>query len=206
MLPTISDNVLALPVILLGLAFGYWKGRSQSLAWTQIPLIAFAISSIGPTILATIIYFGYLLGLMQPHEAGYRFSFDIYELAIWFAVMNWAFAPLYLVCRIWPHLRSARLAMWCSVIAMLLPNIPLFQMADLMVLAHFKGLQTIGFVLATLSAPIPLIIWPGLYPNVFGACFGIGFVISTLMAPVPNFRFDRLESRATHRMDRIQFF
>jgi hypothetical protein len=45
----------ALAVLLLAILFGYFKGRGvvsasgQSLAWTRIPLIAFAIASLGPS-------------------------------------------------------------------------------------------------------------------------------------------------------------
>jgi hypothetical protein len=68
MLPILTSdlyNYLALAVMLLAILFGYRKGRdvvsvsSQSLAWTQVPLIAFAIASIGPSAFAIIIYLGY---------------------------------------------------------------------------------------------------------------------------------------------------
>ena len=64
MLPLlISDlyNYLALAVLLLAILFGYRKGRNvasvgrQSLDWTQVPLIAFAIASLGPSSFAIIL-------------------------------------------------------------------------------------------------------------------------------------------------------
>ena len=47
--------------------------------------------------------------------------------------------------------------------------------------------QGIGVTLAMISLPIITIIWPGPYPSIFDAGFGIGFVISALMAPIPFF-------------------
>ena len=95
-------NYLALAVMLLAILFGYRKGRdvvsvsSQSLAWTQVPLTAFAIASIGPSAFAIIIYLGYKFGLIQPEPSGYSFS---RELPFDFAVINWGFVALYLTCR-----------------------------------------------------------------------------------------------------------
>ena len=47
--------------------------------------------------------------------------------------------------------------------------------------------QGIGVTEAMLILPIITIIWPGTYPSIFDAGFGIGFVISALMAPIPFF-------------------
>ena len=85
MLPILTSdlyNYLALAVMLLAILFGYRKGRdvvsvsSQSLAWTQVPLIAFAIASIGPSAFAIIIYLGYKFGLIQPEPSGYIFQYS----------------------------------------------------------------------------------------------------------------------------------
>src|ERR1039457_991954 len=114
--------------MLLAILFAYFKGRdavyasSQSLAWTQVSLIAFAIASIGPSAFAIIIYLGYKVGLIQPGPSGYRFSIFIRDLPFDFAVINWGFVALYLACRLWPNFGSARSAMWFSVAAMSLPN------------------------------------------------------------------------------------
>jgi hypothetical protein len=47
--------------------------------------------------------------------------------------------------------------------------------------------QGIGVTEAMITLPIITTIWPGTYPNIFDAGFGIGFVISALMAPIPFF-------------------
>jgi len=186
-------NYLALAVMLLAILFGYRKGRdvvsvsSQSLAWTQVPLTAFAIASIGPSAFAIIIYLGYKFGLIQPEPSGYSFSIFIRELPFDFAVINWGFVALYLTCRLWPNFGSARSAMWLSVVAMSLPNVFLFHLAWEMVSNAFGVGQGIGVTEAMITLPIITTIWPGTYPSIFDAGFGIGFVISALMAPIPFF-------------------
>jgi hypothetical protein len=180
-------NYFALAVMLLAILFGYLKGRSvasasgQSLAWTQVPLIAFAIASLGPSALAVMIYLGYRFGLMQPPPSGYRFSIFIQTLPVDFAVLNWGFVALYLACRLWPNFS----AMWLSVVAMSLPNVLLFALASTMVSNVFDAGQGIGVILAMLSLPIIAMILPGPFPDIFDAGFGVGFVLSALMAPIP---------------------
>src|SRR6267154_1752270 len=97
MLPILTSDLyryLALAVMLLAILFGYRKGRGlvsvsgRPLAWTQVPLIAFAIASLGPSAFAIIIYLGYTFGLIQP-PSGYRFSTYIGDLPFDFAVINW---------------------------------------------------------------------------------------------------------------------
>jgi hypothetical protein len=177
--------------MLLAILFGYRKGRDvvsvSSLAWTQVPLIAFAIASIGPSAFAIIIYFGYKFGLIRPDPSGYNFSIFIRDMPFDLAVINWGFVALYLTCRLLPNFGSARSAMWLSVVAMSLPNVLLFDLAWEMVSNAFGVGQGIGVILATISLPIITIIWPGPYPSIFDAGFGIGFVISALMAPIPFF-------------------
>src|SRR5262249_56504052 len=77
--------------------------------------------------------------------------------------------------------------MWLSVVAMSLPNVFLFALAWEMVSNAFGVGQGIGVILAMISLPIITIIWPGPYPSIFDAGFGIGFVISALIAPIPFF-------------------
>lgn len=66
------SQIVALILMLLAVAFGYYKGRNaavvsgQSLTWTQIPLIALAIISIGPSIVAVVLYLAYTFGIIQP--------------------------------------------------------------------------------------------------------------------------------------------
>jgi hypothetical protein len=196
MLPILTSdlyNYLALAVMLLAILFAYLKGRQaasvsgQSIAWTQVPLIAFAIASIGPSVFAIILYLGYKFGFIQPGPAGYRLSALIRDLPIDFAVINWGFVALYVACRLWPNFGSTRSAMWFSVVAMAVPNIALFSLAWEMVSNVFDAGQGIGVILATLSLPIITMIWSGPYPSIFDAGFGIGFVTSALMAPIPFF-------------------
>jgi len=194
MLPLLTTDLykyLAVAVLLLAILFGYRKGRDavsasgRSLAWTQVPLIAFAIASIGPSVFAIIIFLGYKLGLIQPPLSGYRFSTFIRDLPFDFAVINWGFVVLYVTCRLWPNFGSARSAMWLSVVAMSLPNVLLFSLAWTMVSNVFDAGQGIGVIEAMLILPIIAMIWPGPFPDVFDAGFGIGSVISTLTAPIP---------------------
>ncbi len=194
MSPILEYNLykyLALAVMLLAMLFAYRRGRnvvsasSRSLAWTHVPLIAFAIASLGPSAFAIIIYLGYKFGLIQPDRSGYSFSTFIRDLPIDFAVINWPFIVLYLICRLWPNFGSARFAMWLSVIAMALPNILLFGLAWTMVSNVFDAGQGIGIIEAVLILPIIAMIWPGPVPGIFDTGFGIGFIISTLTAPIP---------------------
>ena len=97
MLPILEYDLykyLALAVMLLAILVAYRKGRdavsasSRSLAWNHVPLIAFAIASLGPSALAIMIYLGYKFGLIQPKPSGYRFSTFIGGLPFEFAVIN----------------------------------------------------------------------------------------------------------------------
>lgn len=101
-----------------------WKAwRVHDVRWTKYPLIAFAIVSIGPIAIAlyrwgsgSVVWEGVPLLVMLP----------LYALL---ALENWPFLALYSVCRQrvreeWPSVRSVRLAMWISLVAMLLANVP----------------------------------------------------------------------------------
>lgn len=72
----LKHSVLA--IMLLAILLAFYKGRhavsanGRSLAWTQIPLIAFLAVSIGPSVVATLIYLGYKFGLLQAGKAGYH--------------------------------------------------------------------------------------------------------------------------------------
>ena len=182
---------LALVLMLLAVVYGYRKGRNasvvsgQSLAWTNIPLIALAIISIGPSICAVILYLTYRFGLVQAHAPGYRFGSFVYFLPVDFALINWAFVPLYVVCRIWPNLGAARLAMWFSVGAMSVPGVVLFGLAPEMVSSAFDRGQGIGVIEAELLwSPISMI-WPGIASIIFDADTAFMFVLMALTGFLP---------------------
>src|SRR5215203_6840670 len=99
MLPILEHDLyksLALAVMLLAILLAYRKGQDavsgsiRSLAWTHVPLIAFAIVSLGPSAFAIMIYLGYKFGLSQPGTRGYSFSTFIRELPFDFAVIKLA--------------------------------------------------------------------------------------------------------------------
>jgi hypothetical protein len=177
---------LALIVLLLLVAFGYCRGRSRSPAWTNIPLIALAILSIGPSVCAVILYFSYKFGLIQPSAPGYRFGSFVYFLPVDFALLNWAFVPLYVVGRIRPHAGSARLAMWFAVVAMSVPNVVLFGLAPEMVSNARDAGQGIGVMEAVLLwSPIQTIL-PGIFAIVDAAGFEYSFILNALTGLLPT--------------------
>jgi hypothetical protein len=181
----------ALAVMLLAILLAYYKGRhavsanGRSLAWTQVPLIAFLTVSIGPSAVATLIYLGYKSGLLQAGPSGHRFSTFIFQLPLDFAVMNWGFVALYVTCRLSPNFGSARpnfgsarSAMWLSATAMSFLNVPLFFLAPEMVSNVFDAGQGIGVIQAMLSMPL----W---YPDFLGPDSGIGLLVFAPLAPIP---------------------
>jgi hypothetical protein len=176
---------LALFVLLLLVAFGYCRGRGRSPAWTNIPLIALAILSIGPSVCAAILYLSYKFGLIEPGAPGYRFGSFVYFLPADFALLNWAFVPLYVVGRIWPRAGSARLAMWFAVVAMSVPNLVLFGLAPEMVSNARDAGQGIGIIEAVLLwSPIQTIL-PGIYAIVDAAGLEYSFVLNALTGFLP---------------------
>lgn len=176
---------LALIVLLLLVVFGYWRGRRHAPAWSNTPLIALAIFSIGPSVCAAILYFAYEFGLSEPAARGYRFSSFITSLPADFALLNWAFVPLYVVGRIWPRAGSARLAMWFAVVAMSFPNLILFGLAPEMVSNARDAGQGIGIMEAVLSfSPIQMI-WP-LGAIIDDASFEVSFVLHALTGFLPT--------------------
>jgi hypothetical protein len=183
---------LALTAMLLAVVYGYCKGRNasvvsgQSLAWTNIPLIALAIISIGPSLCAVILYLTYRFGLVQPHAPGYKFGSLVYLSPVDFALMNWAFVPLYVVCRVWPKFGAARIAMWFSVIAMSVPNLVLFGLAPEMISSAFDAGQGIGIIEAVLLWPPIAMIWPGLASIIIDADTALMFVLMALTGFLPN--------------------
>jgi hypothetical protein len=182
---TLKYSTLA--AMLLAILLAYFKGRSavsatgQSLAWTHVPLIALLIVSVGPSAVATILYLGYKVGLFQAGPSGYQFSIFIYGLPLDFAAMNWGFAALYLVCRLLPNFGAARSAMWFSVTAMSLLNVPLFFLAPEMISNVFDAGQGIGVVQAMLSMPI----WFGPYPSFIDPESVVGFLLFAPLTPMP---------------------
>lgn len=174
-------------MMLLAILLGYYKGRhavsatGRSLAWTHVPLIAFLTVSIGPSVIATLIYLGYKSGLLQPGASGYQFSSFIFQLPIDFALMNWGFVVLYVTSRLSPNFRSSRSAMWLSAIAMSVLNVPLFFLAPEMVSNVFDAGQGIGIIQAVLSMPL----WFGSYPAFLEPDSGIGLLVFAPLTPIP---------------------
>ena len=184
-------RTIALILMLLAVLYGYRKGRNasvvsgQSLAWTNIPLIALAIISIGPSVYAVILYLTYRFGLVQPHAPGYRFGSFVYLLPVDFALINWAFVPLYVACRTWPKLGAARLAMWFSVVAMSVPCAILFGLAPEMISSAFDSGQGIGIIEAALFWSPLSMIWPGLASIIIDADTDFMFVLMALTGFLP---------------------
>ena len=176
---------LALILLLLLALFGYFRGRGRSLAWSNVPLIALATLSIGPSVCAVILYLAYKIGLAQPHASGYKFGSFVYLLPFDFVLMNWAFVPLYVVGRVCPRVGSARLAMWFAVVAMSVPNLILFALAPEMISNVFDAGQGIGIVEAMLLlSPIQLI-WPALGSAINDVPFEVSFVVNALTGFLP---------------------
>jgi hypothetical protein len=185
MIPADWPYYLALIVLLLLVVFGYYRGRNHSPAWSNVPLIAFAILSVGPSVCAVILYFAYKFGLIQPPARGYRFGPFVYSLPVDFALMNWAFVPLYVVCRIWPRVGPARLAMWLAVVAMSVPNVILFGLAPEMISNVFDAGQGIGIMEAVLLwSPIQMVL-PWLGAIILDARFEYSFVLNALTGFLP---------------------
>jgi len=178
---------LTLALMLLAIVFASYKGRhagsadGRSLAWTHVPLIAFLTVSIGPSVVATLLYLGAKSGVLQAGPSGVQFSSFIFQLPLDFAVMNWGFVALYVICRLYPNFRSARLAMWLSATVMFLLNVPLFFLAPDMVSNVFDAGQGIGIVQAVLSMPL----WFGSYPDFLSPDAGIGRLVFAPLAPIP---------------------
>jgi len=176
-----------LAVMLLAISLAFYKGRhavsadGRSLAWTHIPLIAFLTVSIGPSIAAALLYLGTKSGLLQAGPSGVQFSSFIFQLPLDFAVMNWGFVALYVICRLAPDFRSSRPAMWVSAAVMFLLNVPLFFLAPDMVSNVFDAGQGIGIVQAMLSMPL----WFGSYPAFLDPDSAIGRVVFAPLAPIP---------------------
>ena len=184
----IAPQYLALIILLLAVVFGYVKGRGRAPAWTNIPLVALATIAIGPSVCAVILYLAYKFGLMQPDPRGYRFSSFIYSVPVDFALMNWAFVPLYVVGRIWPRAGAARLAMWFAVVAMSVPNLILFGLAPEMLSTAYDAGQGIGIVQAVLLWS-PLMMVPGLGSIVLNASTDYWLIVAALTGILPLLGF-----------------
>jgi hypothetical protein len=100
--------------------------------------------------------------------------------------MNWAFVPLYVVCRVWPKLGAARIAMWFSVVAMSVPAAILFALAPEMISSAFDAGQGIGIIEAALFWSPLSMIWPGLASIIIDADTAFMFVLMALTGFLPN--------------------
>ena len=179
-----GPRAIALIVLLLVAAFAYGRGRRDAPGWTNIPLVALAILAIGPSVCATILYLAAKAGLVQPGPAGYRFSLYVYLLPLDFALLNWAFVPLYVAGRLWPRAGSARVAMWFAVVAMALPNVMLFALAPTMISGAFDAGQGIGVIESLfLWSPIQMI--PGIDAVMLDAPFEVFFILGALTGFLP---------------------
>lgn len=186
MIPVEWPSDVALIILLLLAAFGYRRGRSHSPAWTHIPLIALAIISIGPSVCAVLLYLSYKFGLMQPSGPGYHFGSFVFSQPADFAVLNWAFVPLYLVGRIWSPVGSTRLAMWFAVVAMSVPNLVLFGLAPEMISNARDAGQGIGVIESLLLwSPIQTIL-PGTFAIIDAAGFQYSFLLNALTGFLPT--------------------
>lgn len=176
-----------LAAMLLAISLAWYKGRHAvstnggSLAWTHVPLIALLTVSIGPSVVATLLYLGTKSGVLQAGPSGVRFSSFISQLPLDFAVMNWGFVVLYVVCRLYPNFRSFRLAMWLSTIVMSVLNVPLFLLAPEMISNVYDAGQGIGIVQAMLSMPL----WFGPSPDFLDPTSGIGLLLFAPLTPIP---------------------
>jgi hypothetical protein len=145
--------------------------------WTRIPLIAFAVFAVGPSVLGLILHVLYLAGVnfipfIGPLERAPRLDAVLLDpLALTFGL--WPFLALYSVTRdslirdrsSW---RSVRMAMIVSVVAMSLPSTALSVGTALeMVSSAPNAGQATGSLVLTFFLPIP---------GVFGWFIGRGIV------------------------------
>ena len=132
-----------------------------------------------------MIYLGYKFGLIQPGRFGYSFSTFIRDLPFDFAVINWALPlytwlaacaefRLGPVCDV--VFRGRNVPPKCFLVFPGLDDG--FQR-----LRCGQGIGVIEAI--AVIWPIIAMIWPGPAPGIFDPGFGIGFVISTLTAPIP---------------------
>lgn len=157
-------------------------GPSPPIAtYRRPPTIAFLTVSIGPSAVAILIYLGYKAGLLQLGPSGYHFSSFIFQLPLEFALMNWGFVALYVICRLSPNSASARPAMWLSATAMSFFNLPLFLLPPEMVSNVRDAGQGIGIIQAVLSMPL----WFGPYPDFLQHESVIGLLVLAPLTPIP---------------------
>ena len=101
-----------------------------------------------------------------------------------FALLNWAFVPLYVAGRLWPRAGSARVAMWFAVVAMALPNVMLFALAPTMISGAFDAGQGIGVIESLfLWSPIQMI--PGITAIMIDASTEVFFILGALTGFLP---------------------
>jgi hypothetical protein len=121
----------------------------------KYPLYALAIISIGPSVITPFLYVALrLLGVTICHC---EIAFDVEFLLVFpvmFSIANWPFLVLFRISkwkakREWPSIRSVRLAMWCSLIAM----------SQEMLSQVYKGTEYALFFLQLVQSPLGLIGW-----------------------------------------------
>jgi hypothetical protein len=160
-------GILILAVILV-LSLTPWRPRGSVPidypGWTRIPLIAFAVFAVGPSVLGLILHVLYL--------AGVNFIPFIGPLKRAPGLARIVFGPLGLTFGLWPFLalfgvtrdnlirdrsssRSVRLAMIASVTAMSLPSTGLLVVTVLEMVTVPDAAQGMGSVLFFFILPIP---------------------------------------------------
>jgi hypothetical protein len=120
------------------------RPAGSTIGWTIYPpLTALALISIGPSVLAVLIYLLHLtFGLnsltsfivVRIERPDLQNLVNLFVSPLVVALFNWPFVVLYLVTlskakKEAPLLTSVRLAMWVSLGAMAVPNIPAFVTA-----------------------------------------------------------------------------
>jgi hypothetical protein len=156
-------------VAIVALSVTPWRPRGMTPidfpGWTRIPLVAFAIFAVGPSILGLILHALYLAGVgyipfIGPLEKDARLDAIFFDpLALTFGL--WPFLALYGVTRdslIRDRFsqRSVHMAMIVSVVAMSLPSVVLLVATTLeMISPTPHAAQATGSLVFMFVLPIP---------------------------------------------------
>ena len=162
------------------------NARGPSLAWTKVPLIAFVLFTVGPGLIAAVLYFIYtILGIKGSREVGgygstaygYYLDAGILLAPLLFAIITWPFLALFFICKLRAKresadIRSLRFAMWGSLVAMSLPNLLFLFISSEEMIADFPGSgEGLGLAIGIFGFVVP----------VLGV---IGWFVGRIIAPV----------------------